>query len=221
MVGAAVAAVILLPSRWREVSLLATTSMLPTWASAAITVGLILRARSQRSDPYEEVEFLQGVAAELRAGNSVRSAVVGATARVPGLALGRAARMCTAGLPMADISSEFVAHLPVSGRLAAAAVEISAESGGRVAAVFSTLAGIQADEIELQREVVASTATIRASVVVLAGLPIVGFAYAMASGQFVRLIAVGTAGVAILVIGGALLLGGTGVILGLSRQASA
>ena len=219
--AAAVAAILLQPQKWREIAVLTIAWAMAPWLAAIVVTYAIVRARARGVDPFQEVVFLQAVAAELRAGDSVRGSIAGAAARATGLSLGRATRLCDAGMPMTQVASELAANLPTCGLLTAAAVEIGAESGGRIAAVFSTLAAIQTDEIELRREVRASTASIRASVVVVGGLPVVGIIYSASSGHLSRLLEVGVAGVVIVVIGGLLLVTGTGALVGLARKAGA
>ena len=122
-------------------------------------------------------------------------------------------RLASAGRPMGAVADELRVGLPESGALAAAAIRIGADSGGRMAAVFSTLAGIQSDVIDLGRDVGAATANVRASVVVVVvvvvgGLPVLGLVMATATGRLSEIVAHGSSGVMLVAVGVALLLAG-------------
>ena len=221
ILGLVVIGVALRPRRWWEALALGAPTVLPWWAGlAGIAAGIWVALRKNRPDPYQEVAYLQAVSAELRAGRSLRQALVDACTRAPGLDLARMARLCRSGRPMLEVAGAASEALPGTGRLVGAAVRIGAESGGRVSAAFATLAGIQADRIELQREMRAAGSAARASVAVLTVLPVGGLLAAAASGTLSDLMSMGSVGPVLVGIGAVLLVGGASVTLLLGRKLS-
>lgn len=221
ILGLVAIGVALRPRRWWEALALGAAVMLPWWAGlAGIAAGVWLALRRSRPDPYQEVAYLQAVSAELRAGRSLRQALVDAGTRAPDLDLARMARLCRSGRPMPEVAGAASAALPGTGHLAAAAVRIGSESGGRVSAAFATLAGIQTDRIELQREVRAAGAAARASVAVLTVLPVGGLLTAAATGTLSDLMSMGSVGPVLVGLGAVLLIGGASVTLILGRKLS-
>ena len=213
--------VALRPRRWWEAMAMGAPVVLPWWASVAgVAAGIWVVLRKSRPDPYQEVAYLQAVSAELRAGRSLRQALVDAGTRAPDLDLAHVARLCRTGRPMVEVARAASSALPGTGRLAGAAVRIAAESGGRVSAAFATLAGIQADRIELQREMRAAGAAARASVAVLTVLPVGGLLTAAATGMLSELMSMGTVGPILVGTGAALLVSGASITLLLGRRLS-
>ena len=209
------------PHRFWEPLALGAAVILPWWASlAGLSIGIWVARRSQGADPYQEVAYLQAVSAELRSGRSIRQALVEAGVRTPDLDLAYVARLARSGRPMGEVAEAASAALPGTGSLAAAAMRIGAESGGRVAPAFATLAGIQADRIELGREVRAAGAGARASVAVLTVLPIGGLFVASATGMLSELLALGRVGPVLVGVGSLLLVSGAVATLALGRRLS-
>ena len=207
------------PRRFWEPLALGAVVFLPWWANVAgiaIAIWAIFRAR--REDPFQEVAYLQAVSAELRAGRSLRHALVEASARAPDLDLDYVIRLARSGRPMSEVARAAGRSLSGTGPLAAAAVLIGAESGGQVASAFSTLSGIQADRIELSRETRAAGATARASVMVLTAVPGAGLIVAFAMGSLSDLMAMGRIGPILVGLGTLLLVSGGLVTLLLGRK---
>lgn len=219
ILGLVAIGVALRPRRWWEPLAMGAAVVLPWWAGlAGIAAGIWLALRRSRPDPYQEVAYLQAVSAELRAGRSLRQALVDAGTRAPDLDLARMVRLCRSGRPMLEVAEAASEALPGTGHLAAAAVRIGAESGGRVSAAFATLAGIQTDRIELQREVRAAGAAARASVAVLTVLPVGGLLAAATTGMLSDLMSMGRVGPVLVGLGAVLLIGGASVTLILGRK---
>ncbi|MBN2114885.1 MAG: hypothetical protein JW785_12260 [Acidimicrobiia bacterium] len=147
------------------------------------------RRRRLRPGPGDEAVFLAGLAAELEAGASLRAAVTGAATRAPALDLSRACRLAEAGLSATRVGEALRAALPVNGRLAAAAFRLAAEGGGRVAALFHTLAARAAEVGRLDRERRALTAQARASAWVVGGAPVALLALLAVTGRMGPLLA--------------------------------
>ncbi len=221
ILGLVAIGIALRPRRWWEALALGAPVVLPWWAGlAGIAAGIWVALRKSRPDPYQEVSYLQAVSAELRAGRSLRQALVDAGTRAPDLDLARMSRLCRSGRPMLEVAGAASEALPGTGRLAGAAVRIGAESGGQVSAAFATLAGLQTDRIELQREMRAAGSAARASVAVLTVLPIGGLLAAAAAGTLSDLMSMGSVGPILVGIGAVLLIGGASVTLILGRNLS-
>ena len=77
------------------VAVLALAVFWPRWFLAAVVVWVIAaKARKRpRATPDDEARFLQGIAAEVGAGASVRTALPAAATRAPALALSRPMRL--------------------------------------------------------------------------------------------------------------------------------
>ncbi|MFH1330518.1 MAG: hypothetical protein ABIJ48_07715 [Actinomycetota bacterium] len=191
----------------------------PLWLLAAAAVWTVVarrRRRLTRAGPADEAGFLQGLAAELDAGASLRAAVAAASTRAPSLDLARACRLADAGLPAEQVGEALQAALPVNGRLAAAAFRLAAVTGGRVAALFHTLAARAAEVGRLNRERRALTAQARASAWVVGGVPVALLVLLALTGRTGRLLADPAGGV-VLAVGLALEAAGVAVVWSMVR----
>jgi len=140
------------------------------------------RRRVVGSDDVE-ARYLAGVAGELRAGSTIRVALVDAADRVPGAPLRGVVRAAGAGLEVDRIAVELRRALPAEGPLAAAAVRIVGSLGGAAAATFDQLATHAAERVALRRELRALTAQARLSAAVVAlAPPLLGLPLIAASG---------------------------------------
>ncbi len=178
----------------------------PLWllAAAVVWAGVARkRSRRVRPGPSDEAGFLQGLAAELDAGASLRAAVTAAAARAPALDLSRACRLADAGLPAEEVGEALQEALPGNGRLAAAAFRLASGTGGRVAALFHTLAARAAEAGRLSRERRALTAQARASAWVVGGMPVALLVLLAATGRLGPLLSA-PAGAVVLGVGLAL-----------------
>lgn len=212
MIGLVLAAAVLRPARWLELLALGLAIVAPP-LQALVGFGLLaLRRKDENSVP--EVAFHQGVAAELRSGAALRSALVSAADRVEESDLSHMQRLCRAGVPLGDVADELEEALPRSGRLAAIAVRVGALSGGSVAAAFSSLAAIESDRIELVAESRAAAAGVRASMYVVGGLPAAAVLLGVVD---VSLIGRSVAEITVVGLGGLLLIGGAATMIRLAR----
>jgi len=175
--------------------------------------------RSERPGPGDEVALLNGLAAELRAGTSLRMALVAGAERAPELDLGRAVRAAAAGQPMSDVAAELTGALPSSGRFVAAAFRLTATSGGRAASVFEELALRAAETGELSRERRALTSQARLSALVVGGAPVAMVIVLLITGNAQALLAAGPLGHAMVAIGVGLELAGLAVVAVVLRNA--
>ncbi len=184
----------------------------PLWLLAAAALWAVIARRGRRQPgPGDEADFLQGLAAELGAGAALRSALVAAAARAPALGLGRACRLAGAGLPAGQVGEALESALPVNGRLAAAAFRLASATGGRVAALFHSLAGRAAEVGRLERERRALTAQARASAWVVGSLPLALLAMLAVTGRAGALLG-SPAGPVVLAVGLGLEAAGVGIV---------
>lgn len=203
--------------------------MLIALLCAAVVVAGVPRLRARRwsipwrrspgPGPGDEVAVLNGLAAELRAGASLRVALVAGAERAPQLDLGRAVRAAETGQPMSEVAAELTEVLPVNGRLVAAAFRLTATSGGRAAAVFEELALRAAEAGELSRERRALTAQARLSAFVVGALPAAMMGVLLITGKAQALLAAGPVGHAIAAVGVGLELVGLAVVTIVLRNA--
>jgi tight adherence protein B len=179
----------------------------PVIAAVGLGAVAVLERTRRRPDTHEGA-FLQAVASELRSGSAVRTALADAADRVPALPLAQAGRLGRAGRPLDEVAAAVEAALPRHGPLTAAAVRIAGQTGGRVAETFDELALIAGEDMELRGETRAATAQARLSAWIVGGIPVGYLAYSVASGKLSALVDTGTIGVAVLGVGGALLVAG-------------
>jgi len=170
------------------------------------------RKLAGRSRPGNETLFFAAMAAELRAGSSLRMALGSAAAGNPDFELQPAGRRAAAGLPASDIAQELSERLPRNGKLAGAAFSLAAATGARAADVFESLAQQAAERDDLVRERATLTAQARMSAAVVGGAPILVLVALSASGRGQQLLEAGPVGWAILIAGAALELAGLAVV---------
>lgn len=142
------------------------------------------RHRGERQLSNVEGTFHQAVTAELRSGASLRSALARATGTVPALRLQRLERAANSGLPINYLQQVLLARLPNTGRATAAALAVLEETGGHAIPTFEGLALIAQDVTSIERDRRVSTAQVRMSALVIAGLPLGFLTYLVLSGRF-------------------------------------
>ena len=160
-----------------------------------------IRRRPALVAPDDEATLFRAMAAELRSGASLRSALAEASHRVPQIALDRPVRLAAAGMSMTDVAGSVEVQLPVNGRLAAAAFRLSDWSGARVADTFEGLAQRAAATAELARERKAATAQARLSALIVGVAPLVFTVLLVATGRGAGLVAHGGLGWLVLGMG--------------------
>ncbi len=203
------------------VAVVAVALYQPVWflvGAAGWAVAARIRA-GERAGPDDEARFLQGVAAELDGGASLRGALVEAAGRASRLDLQPVVRRAALGRPMAEVAAALRASLPLNGRLAGPALGLAAATGGRSAAVFSGLAVRAAAQGDLARERRSLTAQARLSAAIVAGAPLVLAAALAVGGGSASLLGLGAGGVALAAIGLGLELAGVAVVWWMIRRA--
>jgi Flp pilus assembly protein TadB len=191
----------------------------PLWAIPALGLAVVRsrKVADRTSHPELVAAFLRSVAAELRAGRSLRVALVDSARLDPRLELARIVRLAAAGRPMERVADEMAACPGMSG--IATALRVAAMTGGSAVPVFESLAVDATDEAALARERRELTVQARLSIAVVAGFPIAVLCYQLSSGQALALIRQGPAGVGLLVVGVTLLGLGLGTVAILMKRA--
>jgi tight adherence protein B len=175
------------------------------------------RHRDRRSRHDLIARWLITLAAELRAGRTLRSSLIGAVEAVPELELGLAARSSSAGRPLEEAAEIIASHDGLAP--AAVALRVAARTGGSVVGVFDALTTEAVDEGSLERERRTLTAQARLSVALVGGFPLAVLGFQIVSGDAGRLLAQGPVGTSIVIVGGALLVAGLGAVWLLLRRA--
>lgn len=183
----------------------------PFLAGAAI-VSVVHRRREEVMPDIPS--FLVAMAGELRAGRSLRAALASTVTGHPELGIEPAGRLAAAGRPMDEVAAALANASPELAP-AAAALEVSARTGGKVAEAFESLALDAVDEVELRRQLRADSAPARLSALVVAGFPLVVLAIQVGTGGLGRIGSLGAVGLLMLVVGLGLLALGVVLTVGL------
>lgn len=187
---------------WPVIGILALGVAGP-WPALGALAGLTLWAAvtRDRGDIIEqEAVWLGGVAAELRAGASLRAALVAASERAPKLDTAHVVRLAQAGAPYAAIAAAIQTALP-GRRLVGPTLRLAGMSGGRAAAVLDRLAARAWEDVSDARQHRTLTSQARLSAWVVGGLPILGTAVLAATGRLGAVLSSGPAGAAVMTTG--------------------
>lgn len=149
-------------------AILAVATLVPAWAPLPL---LIWWARRRRSAGDGEVAWLSAAAAGAAAGLPLREALLRAGGRGD-LEVGRFNRRLAAGLPLHLCAPEVAAMLPSQGPALAHALAVTSRSGGAMGPLLDRLTERAATHLDLRREVREATATARASLLALGGIPL-------------------------------------------------
>ena len=193
----------------------------PLVAAPALAIAALRsRSRTDRVSRSELVAaFLRSVAAELRAGRSLRVALVDSAHLDSRLGLDRVVRVAAAGRPMEQVADEMAACREMSA--IATAVRVAAMTGGSAVPVFVSLAADSADEGALARERRELTVQARLSIAIVAGFPIAVLSYHVISGRALELIRQGPLGAGLVTVGVTLLglgLGSVAILLNRTKR---
>jgi len=175
----------------RRIALLAGAVYQP-WMVAVVVAWIVWRAR-----PVEDQGsslFCEGVAAELRAGASLRDALVTASASV-----GRAAfpgRVHTA--PIAVLATEVGALFPAMADELRLTIIAVSRSGSQAADLFDEMGSLAISQSEVKREVRIATAPGRATALLLVGAPAAYLLSRVSSGGLDRMLESGQQRAAVL-----------------------
>lgn len=209
IVAAAAAVALLSGVEARRVVALATALATPLLVVALAALSCVA---SRRSGPPRTALFCDGVAAELRAGASLRGALNGAlrSAGRPGISRGAV----SADEVAAEIASEF----EDVGEDLAMTVESAARAGGASADLFDEISSVALAESEISHEVRIASAPARATAVVFLVAPFVYVAAKARSEPLAELLA-SPAQRLMTVVGAGLFLVGLGLAVSTLRRA--
>lgn len=191
----------------------------PLAAAPVLAVATVKVLLAGRQELYSEqiAGWLRTVAAELRAGMSLRSSLVAAVSTYPELGLEQVARLAAAGRPMAEVGASMAR---VDGMEAASIVlEITSLTGGSVAPVLEALAAEAADEAGLIAERRSLTVAARWSIGLVAGFPLLVLLIQIGRGEVAKMLQAGFVSAAVVVVGVGFLVAGIATAALLMRKA--
>lgn len=191
----------------------------PLAAAPVLAVATVKVLLAGRQELYNEqiAGWLRTVAAELRAGMSLRSSLVAAVSTYPELGLEQVARLAAAGRPMAEVGASMAR---VDGMEAASIVlEITSLTGGSVAPVLEALAAEAADEAGLIAERRSLTVAARWSIGLVAGFPLLVLLIQIGRGEVAKMLQAGFVSAAVVVVGVGFLVAGIATAALLMRKA--
>lgn len=191
--------------------LLATAWWAPVPALALAAAGAFSGARrSPGKEPGSEASRIVSLAAELRAGATLRAAL-GTLSPVVG-------RLAAAGRPVDELVDAVGEALPRHGALVGAVTVLADRIGGSVAPLFEELAVAALEADELDREVRIATAPAYVQGAIVGGLPLVAMVRLVASGAVSEASGAGT--VVAVAVGVALVAAGVVAVAVLVRRAT-
>lgn len=183
----------------RRLAILAGVLYLPM--VVAVLIGLHwLRARPDETN--RPSLFCVGVAAELRAGASLRDALTTAATSV-----GLAPIPPGSNAPMTEVAAQVAGQLQSIGQELELTVVAASRSGSDSAALFDEIGSLAIAQSEIRREIRVATAPGRATALVLVGAPLVYLVGQLGGGGLASLVAspeqrlVATLGLSLFVIG--------------------
>ena len=189
-----------------------------TWsyplAGGAVVAGLLVmdRVRIGRDADRRELELLD-IAAQLRAGRTLREVMSGDTAAPA------AARLALAGRPMSLVVEARWGGDQQLGPLLGPALTMVSNHGGPAAPVFESAAGMLLDDAVVRREVRMASAGPLAQGLLVGGVPMVALAGSLLSGSFAERVEAGGVGAAVSIGGAGLSILGVATIALLTRRA--
>lgn len=173
----------------------------PALAATALVVSGSLRGRPGSSDG--EAGVMVAIAGELRAGQSLRSAIVAAAT---GESLAPVRRLAAAGVPMVEVAESLAERLGGDRWMTRAVLTVADRTGGSTAAAFEQLASHALARRQLQRERRAATAPALLEALLVGGIPLLVVMTRLAQGELLGQGGVEglvMAGGAVMVVGGA------------------
>lgn len=177
MIWALLALGLALEADWRRLALLAVMMAAPVPAL------LLVGAHWWRSRPDQSMRapwFCDAVAAEIRAGSTVRLALETAARSVDAT---RIADLCSTDASMEEIAAAARVEFPGIGVELGALVARAQRLGVTPAALFDELGNLGLAQVEVAHEVAAATAPAKAASVVLLAVPMVALAVVTGRGD--------------------------------------
>lgn len=189
----------------------------PEIAACLVLVALARDARRSRPAHDAEVLLLVRIAAELRAGSTLRAAVIHVGDSGD---LAQAKLQAEAGRPMPQVLEAIAPALGRYGAITAAALRMASATGGSVAPVVEQLVTqvMALDEIERERR--AAMAPVLLQAVIVGGVPLVTLVAMVLSGRLVGIVAQGPWHAGMVVVGVMLVLVGAGLVARIAVRSS-
>jgi hypothetical protein len=156
----------------RRVALLAAVAYIPLLVAVLLLV-LVWRGRPGEDD--RPSLFCAGVASELRAGASLRSALATSAAALGGHVLSH-------GSSLAELAAQVSAQFPSIGQELRTTIVTAGRAGSDSAALFDEIGSLALAKAEIGREVKTATAPGRATALVLSAAPLLYVGARVSSG---------------------------------------
>lgn len=166
----------------RRLGLLAAAVHFP-WAAAVVVAWITWRARP--SEDHRPSLFCEGVAAELRAGSTLRDALATAANSV-----GSTAPMVVNAhaFPISEVAAAVGREFPAISEELRLTVSNAFRSGSQAADLFDEIGSLAIAQSEIRREVKIATAPGRATAMLLVGAPAIYLASQAGSGGISRML---------------------------------
>jgi hypothetical protein len=176
----------------------------PSLAVTAVVVSASLRGRPGLSDG--EAAVMVGIAAELKAGQSLRGAIVAAAT---GESLAPVRRLALAGVPIADVAELLAKRVGGDRWMTRAVLTVADRTGGSTATAFEQLAAHSLARQQLRRERRSAAAPALLEALLVGGIPL-----ALVISRLVRGDLSGRGGFEVLVIaaGAVMVTGGSALV---------
>lgn len=200
--------------------LLAAALMAPLPTAAVLLVLAANEARHHRriAGRTREVMILITIASELRAGQSLRLALVSSAERDPTMA--GASRSAMAGRPIGEVAEAMAEAMGRYGAMTGAALRVTARSGGALAPIFDELAAqvMALDDLHRERRAAMAPAVLQGAIV--GGTPLVALVWMLVSGRLISLVQTGPVQAGLVVGGFVLVLAGSIAVVTMAVRGS-
>ena len=184
----------------------------------ALSLGVLaLRGRSRRALVDPRVALLSAMAADLRAGRSLRDAIVSAVGTDAETRLGTAGRRARLGAPIEEVAAILTDGFGAHGPLVGTGLRLVARTGAAGADVLDQAALLLGDDLEVQREVRAGSAPAKVSATVVSLAPVTLVGWQLADGTLARAVSVPGGGF-VVGLGAALLASGVAAVATMARR---
>lgn len=176
----------------------------PSLAVMAVVISAALRGRPGVSDG--EAAVMVGIAGELKAGQSLRGAIVAAAI---GESLASVRRLALAGVPMTDVAELLAERLGGDRWMTRAVLTVADRTGGSTATAFEQLAAHSLARQQLRRERRTAAAPALLEAVLVGGIPLTLVISRLLRGELA-----GKGGVEVLVVaaGAVMVTGGSALV---------
>jgi tight adherence protein B len=185
-------------------------------ALAILAAASVWQARKQDGLSFSPAALLVSLAADQRAGHTLRSALASwgsgtAVGDRPGM--DEVARLAATGQPMGVVIDALARHLGGIAHIAAPVLAVAAESGGSVAEALESLAdeAMVLDDIERERRAASMPGLLQAAVV--GGVPVLSLGLMVGRGELAGRLAAGPVQAGVTVAGIVLVSIGVAVVV--------